>query len=527
MAAVTQAPEEPRSKRARETREWSHEMHRAQTSVVQLFCEGIKPNYDRPWSYRRQESSFSTAFVLSRAERLLMTNRHCVAHSSAVEVRRGGDDRRFEATVLARGTDADLALVTVEDCTFWDDESFALSELIFSEQLPRPCAEVVCVGYPVGGDNICFTKGVVSRVDYENEDDPWLSLPVIQIDAAINPGNSGGPALLINCEGEGTCMGVAYQTLDGETENVGYIVPVCVVRKFLATWRRSVRPQQDQALRVASVGHGRFRVQKLQNPIMRQALEVSGDRSGVLVTDVDPTGPNAGILFRDDVLMSLAGVRIGNDGCTPFHGGDSSAGRAPFPWLALHAFVGDSIEATVLRRGEVVQTSIVLGPCAAQVPRDKDNPKRLEYTVFGGFVFLALSQQYLRAAFEKDWRTSRCDGLKALQEEGWHAQDRGEIVILSEVLAHKTTTGYKGMKHMALDTVSRHKEPAVPVRSLRELHAFFEELDGGVVELRFHCTKDDMRPTVAILDVDSARRAEPELLRRFKLPKSHCLNPAS
>lgn len=79
------------------------------------------------------------------------------------------------------------------------------------------------VGYPVGGDSISVTKGVVSRVDMRCASlclsswracVPQLSfiradrfsvdnrayshggntLLTVQIDAAINPGNSGGPA---------------------------------------------------------------------------------------------------------------------------------------------------------------------------------------------------------------------------------------------------------------------------------------------------------------------------------------------
>ena len=81
--------------------------------------------------------------------------------------------------------------------------------------------EVVCVGYPTGGDNLSVTKGVVSRVDMEDENDPWRSRLVVQIDAAVNPGNSGGPALSL----DGRCLGVAYESLkDGA--------------KFLPTWRR-------------------------------------------------------------------------------------------------------------------------------------------------------------------------------------------------------------------------------------------------------------------------------------------------
>ncbi|KAG6500285.1 hypothetical protein ZIOFF_040128 [Zingiber officinale] len=58
--------------------------------------------------------------------------------------------------------------------------------------------------YPLGGDTISVTKGMVSRIEYAHGSSDLLG---IQIDAAINPGNSGGPAF--NDRGE--CIGVAFQ----------------------------------------------------------------------------------------------------------------------------------------------------------------------------------------------------------------------------------------------------------------------------------------------------------------------------
>ncbi|KAL9351967.1 hypothetical protein Peur_054647 [Populus x canadensis] len=55
----------------------------------------------------------------------------------------------------------------------------------------------------------------------------------IQIDAAINPGNSGGPAILGN-----KVAGVAFQNLSGD-ENIGYIIPVPVIKHFISGVKES------------------------------------------------------------------------------------------------------------------------------------------------------------------------------------------------------------------------------------------------------------------------------------------------
>ena len=63
---------------------------------------------------------------------------------------------------------------------------------------------MTCVGYPLGGDNISVTRGVVSRIDVSHE-----ALLRVQIDAAINPGNSGGPVF----DEAGRVVGVATSHL--------------------------------------------------------------------------------------------------------------------------------------------------------------------------------------------------------------------------------------------------------------------------------------------------------------------------
>ncbi|KAG6534243.1 hypothetical protein ZIOFF_008129 [Zingiber officinale] len=70
--------------------------------------------------------------------------------------------------------------------------------------VPPPPPPSASQRYPLGGDTISVTKGVVSRIEYAHGSSDLLG---IQIDAAINPGNSGGPAF--NDRGE--CIGVAFQ----------------------------------------------------------------------------------------------------------------------------------------------------------------------------------------------------------------------------------------------------------------------------------------------------------------------------
>lgn len=84
------------------------------------------------------------------------------------------------------------------------------------------------MGYPIGGESLSVTAGVVSRIELQEYAQGGETLLAIQIDAAINSGNSGGP--VINEHDQ--LVGVAFQSLATlDSENIG-----CVGLKGLVGW---------------------------------------------------------------------------------------------------------------------------------------------------------------------------------------------------------------------------------------------------------------------------------------------------
>ena len=62
------------------------------------------------------------------------------------------------------------------DETFWED----LCPLEFGK-IPALEEDVVCVGFPTGGDNISVTRGVVSRVEIQRYAHSAVELLAIQV----------------------------------------------------------------------------------------------------------------------------------------------------------------------------------------------------------------------------------------------------------------------------------------------------------------------------------------------------------
>jgi len=151
-------------------------------SVVKVFCVHTQPNYSLPWQRKRQFSSTSSGFMVKgpKGENWLLTNAHSVEYHSQVKIKKRGDDRKFIAKVLSIGEECDVALLSVEDDEFWEG-----TQPIFFGDLPALQDSVFVVGYPIGGDTISVTSGVVSRIEVTSYAHGASELLAVQIDAAI------------------------------------------------------------------------------------------------------------------------------------------------------------------------------------------------------------------------------------------------------------------------------------------------------------------------------------------------------
>jgi S1-C subfamily serine protease len=190
-------------------------------SVVQIMNSSQEPVWDSPWRFDAVRRSSGSGFVIKGKR--IMTNAHVVSWAKQIRVKRYQDPRTYQARVAFVGHDCDLAVLEVKDETFFDGlEPLSLGEL------PVVRSTVVTYGYPAGGEQISYTRGVVSRIEMQTFAHIGnRSFLGAQTDAAINPGNSGGPVIQ-----DGQVVGVAFQGMPG-LENTGFFIPTPVIQHFL------------------------------------------------------------------------------------------------------------------------------------------------------------------------------------------------------------------------------------------------------------------------------------------------------
>ncbi|KAF5203120.1 Protease do-like 10 protein [Thalictrum thalictroides] len=361
--------------------------------------------------------------------------------------------------------------------------SLDLGDIPFLQQ------SVAVVGYPQGGDNISVTKGVVSRVEPTQYVHGATQLMAIQIDAAINPGNSGGPAIMGD-----KVAGVAFQNLSG-AENIGYIIPVPVIKHFI-----SGVEECGKYVGFCSLG---LSCQPTENVQLRQYFRMHNELTGVLVSKINPLSDAHRILKKDDIILAFDGVPIANDGTVPFRNRE----RITFDHLVSMKKPNETAKIRVLRGGIEYEFTVTLQPLQPLVPVHQFD-KLPSYFIFAGFVFIPLTQPYLHE-YGEDWYNTSPRRLceRALRELPSKAGE--QFVILSQVLMDDINAGYERLSESQVKEVN-----GVKVENLKHLCRLIEECQEE--NLRFDL--DDDR--VVVLNYQSAKIATSRILKRHRIPSA-------
>jgi len=408
-------------------------------AIVKIFTVHSIPDYYNPWSMRGTQQSTGSGAIIEG--RLILTNGHVVRDATFVQVRRFGESRRYQARVLFTAHQADLALLTVDDPDFFE----GVEPLTFGE-LPRTQEEVNVYGFPVGGDTLSITKGVISRIEHQTYVHSSIHLLAVQIDAAINPGNSGGPAIV-----DGKIVGVAMQGIP-QADNIGYIVPIPVIQHFLKDIEDGGRDG------IPSMG---VLLQNLENPDMRRRYGMSEDQSGVLIVGIIPGSVADGVLKEDDVILALDGYEVADDGTIEFRPRE----RTSLSFLVQRRQVGERISLEVLRGGETQAVELELSRAMNNdwlIPFENYD-ELPTYYIYGGVVFVPLNRNLLRM-WGGNWFNTAPKEMVAMLSSNFIREERDEVVVALKVLAADVNQGFHNESHLLIEKVDD-----MPVRNVRHL----------------------------------------------------------
>jgi S1-C subfamily serine protease len=399
-------------------------------SVIQIITFTQQPEWDSPWRFDAVRRIGGSGFVIKGKR--IMTNAHVVSWARQIVVRRYQDPRPYMAEVEYVGHDCDLAVLRVQDERFFDN----LEPLDFGE-LPKVRSGVVTYGYPAGGEEISYTRGVVSRIELE----PYAhignrTLLSVQTDAAINPGNSGGPVIQ-----DDKVVGVAFQGIPG-LENAGFFIPFPVIDHFL-------KDITDK--RYHGFPHAGVRLVALQNPAYRSFLKLPDNDLGARVDSLLPIPSTEKVLKPDDVILRIGEYPVASDATIMYKGNHLSAALA---FQSLQD--GDCLDVQLWRDGKDAKVSLPVYVYKGDRATGYQYESLPKYCVYGGLVFTPLSLDYLRTLGRNATDSSNSELYYELYYRPYERPTtaRPEPVVLAAVLADAVNANVRIRSRAFVDRIN-------------------------------------------------------------------------
>jgi S1-C subfamily serine protease len=420
-------------------------------SVVQVFVTQRAPNFTQPWTKSPPREGSGTGFVIDGKR--IMTNAHVVRYGSQIYVQGYQSPEKVPANVVGVAPGIDLAVLSVEENGFFDSRP----PIPLGEGLPKVKGTVNVYGFPLGGEQMSVTEGIISRVEAASYVYRTPGVRV-QIDAALNPGNSGGPAV-----SDGKLAGVAFSGVP-TAENIGYLIPVEEITTFLADIADGTYDGKPQLLE---------EFQTVENDALRARLGLPKGVGGAMVTrpaQTDDAYPlkEWDVITRvgDHVIDSAAKVQVAPDL------------QLPFTYYVPKLAHDGKAPLTVLRGGkEMTIEAPVPVEEPSKVPYLKgDYPS---YFIYGPLVFTPVCKEMI-AAYGQLLLRDR--GLALLKHMNEPPAFEGEqlVVVASPMFSHRITKSYGQPMLNVVSTVN-----GTSVRNLAHLAELLRDAKDEFIEFRF------------------------------------------
>ena len=263
-----------------------------------------------------------------------MTNSHVVSGGNSFLVSFHKDKKQYKAKIIGAEPNKDIAILKLvnKPASLKPVKIGSSNNLLVGQK-------TLAIGSPYGLDHT-MTSGIISALKRVIEGFGGVTIKgVIQTDASINPGNSGGP--LLNSAGQLIGMNTSIVSTSGASAGLGFAVPVDTIKRVV--------PQLIKYGKVIRPGLG-----------IGIEENYTGERKGLIVLYTQENGAAEKAGLRG-VRQDAYGKRYLGDIILKINGKETNSYNDIYHILDNYK-VGDTIEVTFLRNGEIQTTKVKLTP---------------------------------------------------------------------------------------------------------------------------------------------------------------------
>ena len=340
--------------------------------TVKIFSQRIEFDWVHPYKNKDTSQGIGSGFFIDDKGHIL-TCSHVISHADKIfiEIPHHGDEK-IEVNVVGLCPDLDIALLKTVNYKNKDYYKLHNRKKIY---VIKPGCDVYAIGFPLGQDNIKYTKGIISG----------RQKSLIQTDTPINPGNSGGPLLL-----DGKVIGINASKILFAS-NIGYALPISfyyLIKDLLFNPKVKLIKRPTLGLSYQNSNQALLDVNKCKC------------KSGVLVKQVFKNSPikKSGIK-EGDIICSVNDIEVDNFGLFNIH------------WFNEKMKLGDILK--TIKNGEKVNIKywrnnklfssnfiyddFKLPICMKYPQYEKET---IDFEIFGGFIVMELTDNLLEEIVE-------------------------------------------------------------------------------------------------------------------------------
>lgn len=280
-------------------------VERTKASVVNIHSERQNPMLygDRSLSGTSGRSNGMGTGIVIDPRGYIVTNFHVVDDVIKLQVRMSGDDERYDATVIAKDKESDLAVIKINARKPLPVVKIGTSsDLMVGET-------VIAIGNAFGYEHT-VSMGIVSALGRDvvlNKEVNYKQL--IQTNASINPGNSGGP--LLNIDGE--LIGVNTAIRAG-AQGISFAIPVDnmleTVSDLLARSRRNAFPTGLQYRDKVTPAQTPSRALIIEKVLGNSLAEKAGLKSDDTLLSINSQSIESGLDFERALIDIKSGDKL-------------------------------------------------------------------------------------------------------------------------------------------------------------------------------------------------------------------------
>ncbi len=442
-------------------------------SVVKIYATLASPNYQIPWQLNEPQQVVGSAVIISNQR--ILTNAHVVTYAKYIQVQKNKDPNKYVAEINFIAPDADLAILTIKDKDF-----FKNTRPLTIEGLPKPYQEVAAFGYPIGGETLSITKGILSRYEYSSYVNSGMDFLQGQIDAAINPGNSGGP-VVVNQK----VVGLVMQELNNDESNkIGYFIPAPIINHVL----KDIEDGKYDGFSKID-----FLTEPLANPNAKAYFGLKSKQTGIIIRKVFPNTEASKILQKNDILLKIDQFPIADDGSIVYN----SILQTNFNYISDLHHIGDTIQYTFARKGQIFTAALKLQPAKShELILSFNSEMSPRYYVYGGIVFMPINLDLMYAIRYKPYFSER-----------YITENKTELVMATKILSNDVNFGYDSFEKWTVEFVN-----GIPIRNFAHFANLLENNQNKYVIF------ENKEGNQMIINHQQALQNEASIFRNYGVP---------